>query len=52
MELGQGMKGVSLPMHWLGDSVGQNRDGRFPMVGEAKDEGETIRLLGQVDIRL
>ena len=42
-ELGEAMKKESLPLQWLGASEGQNKDGRFPMMGKGKGEGETIR---------
>jgi hypothetical protein len=37
-------------MHWLGGSDGQNREGKFPMVGIGGDEKGDNRLLGQVDM--
>ena len=33
-ELGQTKTIESLPLQWRGDSVGQKRDGRFPMLGK------------------
>jgi hypothetical protein len=42
----------ALPMHWLGDSVGQKMEGRFPMVGNARDQSGDNRVLGQIDRKL
>ena len=53
-ELGQtSRKRESLPLQWLGDSDRQQRDGRFPMVGEGKGKGETIGYLARyADIKI
>jgi hypothetical protein len=37
-------------MRWLGGSDGQNKEGRFPMVGIGRGEEGDNRLLGQVDM--
>jgi hypothetical protein len=50
MELGWTRRIESLPMHWVGGSDGQNKEGRFPMVGIGRDEKGDYRLLGQVDM--
>jgi hypothetical protein len=50
MELGWTRRTESLPMHWLGGSDGQNKEGRFPMVGIGRDEKGDNRLLGQADM--
>ena len=53
-ELGQITKRESLPFAtWRGDSVGQNRDGRFPMPGKDKGKRETLEYLAKyyVDIK-
>ena len=52
-KLGQTTKRESLPLQWRGDSVGQNRDGRLPMLGKDKGKGETIGYLAKyVDIKI
>ena len=37
----------SLPMHWLGDSLGQNIDGIFPMVKIRNDIGDNQGYLAK-----
>jgi hypothetical protein len=37
----------SLPMHWLGDSLGQNIDGMFPMVETRNDIGDNQEYLAK-----
>ena len=40
-------------MQWLGNLGGQKRDGRFPMLGKYKGEGETSEYLAKhVDIKI
>ena len=54
-EVEQTMKRESLLLQWRGDSVGQNRDGRFLMLVGRKDKGkgETIEYLAKyVDINI
>ena len=52
-ELGQTIRIESLPLQWRGDSVGQKRDGKFPMLGKDKGKGETIRYLAKyADIKI
>jgi hypothetical protein len=50
MELGWTRRTESLPMHWVGGSDGQNKEGRFPMVGIGRDKKGDNRILGQVDM--
>jgi hypothetical protein len=48
MELGWTRRIESLPMHWLGGSDGQNKEGSFPMVGIGREtKRETIGYLAK-----
>ena len=43
---------LAIAMARGGDPAGQNRDGRFPMLGNDKGKGETIEYLAKyVDIK-